>query len=379
MPAMRVTSADSRPPLLRLAATAALLALAAAAPIACGAPEPTAPRPDLLLVVVRGQGTALGCYGDAEVHTPRLDDVAARGALMERAYVAAAGSEASLASLLSGRIDADVAAAGKTWSERFQEVGYRTGVVGAMERGVLAKAGLDFAATARDESPIWSLRQVDRFVGDADTRPWCLVVVLDGVDAKALAADAEESTPQERWARALELADRASGAVLDLLVDRGAAGDLIGLHTADGGVPALPAAGALGEARVRVPVIAFGKTVQPGRHADFVSHLDVLPTLLELAGAGAKGLEGRSFARVLEGLPLGTESAPWTDQVITRLDPAAGGAAGTALRFDRWKYAMIGEEEFLHDLEQDAAEAVDLSEDPDAARALEEARARLRR
>ena len=40
---------------------------------------------------------------------------------------------------------------------------------------------------------------------------------------------------------------------------------------------------------------------------------------------------------------------------------------------------MIGEEESLHDLEQDAREALDLSKDPGAARALEEARARLLR
>lgn len=379
MPGMRVTSADPRPTLLRRAATAALLALAAAAPIACGTPEPAATRPDILLMVVRGQGTALGCYGDAEVHTPRLDDVAARGALMERAYVAAAGPEASLASLLGGRVGADVAAAGRAWSERFGDAGYRTGVVGAMERGLLQDAGLDFAATARDEPPIWTLRQVDRFVGDADARPWCLVVVLDGVDGETLAADAEESTRKERWVRALELADRASGAVLDLLVDRGAAGDLIGLHTADGGLPLVPGAWALGEVRVKVPMIAFGMAVRPGRHADFVSHLDVLPTLLELAGVGADELEGRSFARALEGLPLGTESTPWPDQVLTTLDPSAGGAASSALRFGRWKYAVIGEEEFLHDLQQDAAETIDLSGDPGAERALEEARARLRR
>ena len=139
MPGMPITPAGSRSTLLRRAVAAALLALAAAAPIACGPPEPAAPRPDLLLVIVRGQGTALGCYGDAEVHTPRLDAVAARGASMERAYVAAAGTEASLASLLGGRVGADVAAAGAAWSERFRSAGYRTGIVGVMERGALGR------------------------------------------------------------------------------------------------------------------------------------------------------------------------------------------------------------------------------------------------
>ena len=123
-------------------------------------------------------------------------------------------------------------------------------------------------------------------------------------------------------------------------------------------------------------MIAFGKAVQPGRHADLISHLDVLPTLLELASADAEGLEGRSFARALEGLPPGTESAPWPDQVLTRLAPSGDGAMGSALRFGRWKYKVIGEEESLHDLEQDAREALDLSKDPGAARELvEEARA----
>ena len=379
MPGMPITPGGSRSTLMRLAATASLLALAAAVPIACGPPEPAAPRPDLLLVIVRGQGTALGCYGDDEVHTPRLDDVAARGASMERAYAAAAGSEASLASLLGGRVGADVAAAGAAWSERFRSAGYRTGIVGAMERGVLSDAGLDFAATARDEPPIWNLRQVDRFVGSGDERPWCLAVVLDGVDDEVLREDTEESAREERRIRALEIADRATGAVLDLLVDRGAAGDLIGLHTADGGLPARTGAGPLDEARVRVPMIAFGKAVQPGRHADLISHLDVLPTLLELASADAEGLEGRSFARALEGLPPGTESAPWPDQVLTRLAPSADGPSGSALRFGRWKYKVIGEEESLHDLEQDAREALDLSKDPGAARELTEARARLLR
>ena len=379
MPGMSVTSAGSRPTPLRLAATAALLALAAAVPIACEPPEPAAPRPDLLMVIVRGQGTALGCYGNAEVHTPRLDDVAARGALMERAYVAAAGSAASLASLLGGRVGSDVAAAGAVWSERFRSAGYRTGVLGAMKRDIFSDAGLDFAATARDEPSIWTLRQVDRFVRNGDERPWCLVVVLDGVDDEVLREDTEESTLDKRRIRALGIADRATGAVLDLLVDRGAAGDLIGLHTADGGAPALTGAGPLDEVRVRVPMIAFGKAVKPGRHADLISHLDVLPTLLELAGADGEGLEGRSFARALEGLPPGTDSAPWPDQVLTRLASSADGPAGSALRFDLWKYKLIGEEESLHDLQQDAREALDLSKDPKAARDLDHARTRLLR
>lgn len=113
-------------PALSSGALVTLAAAAAIAPVAWrvihGALEPppgtavARERPDVLLVVLdTTRADHLGSYGYALPTTPRLDRLAAEGALFERAYAAAPWTLPSHASLFTGL---DVATHGATWEHR---------------------------------------------------------------------------------------------------------------------------------------------------------------------------------------------------------------------------------------------------------------------
>ena len=68
-----------------------------------------------------------------------------------------------------------------------------------------------------------------------------------------------------------------------------------------------------------MPLIAFGAGVVRGQRDELVGLVDVLPTLLELAGGPVDGFDGRSLVPALEGRALGGE-VPWRDQIATTQD-----------------------------------------------------------
>lgn len=72
--------------------------------LACDRPSPSPPgeRPNVLLFTLdTTRADHLGCYGDAEAHTPNLDGLAARGALFTHAIAQAAVTPVSHASIPS--------------------------------------------------------------------------------------------------------------------------------------------------------------------------------------------------------------------------------------------------------------------------------------
>ena len=186
---------------------------------------------------------------------------------------------------------------------------------------------------------------------------------MSGID------DVELDDEQIRRARhgyyaGISYLDDRVGEVLDTLAQTGLDDDTIVLFTADHG-EMLGERGlwykmAFFEQSARVPLIAAGPGIAPGRVAEPVSLLDLVPTLLDVAGIGGDhraGLAGRSLAPALAGDRL--ERA---DVVVEYLAEGVS-APAVMLRRGRYKYVRCdGDPEQLYDLEADPHERDDIAE-----------------
>ncbi|MEV0326024.1 sulfatase [Micromonospora echinospora] len=167
----------------------------------------------------------------------------------------------------------------------------------------------------------------------------------------------------------LESIDHQVGRIADTLADLGLDRDTLLLVTSDNGGPYRDAnqplrggKGELYEGGIRVPLIAYWPgTVAPGqRNATPTSTVDVLPTVLDLAGGDPGGrFDGRSIAPVLTG-GHEVERGPlfWVyPHFIGRTHPHAAVRSG---QFKLVQYLRDGRSELYH-LARDPAEGSDLS------------------
>lgn len=120
--------------------------------------------------------------------------------------------------------------------------------------------------------------------------------------------------------------------------------------------------------RNRVDLTTFADAPLPRTSDALTSHIDIVPTILELAGLPADpALPGRSLVPVLRGEP---HTGP--GQVfLESTDGADPGKAVRAVRSRGWKYLLgSGGEEELYDLSADPWETRNLAEAPEAASEL---------
>lgn len=112
-------------------------------------------RPNVVLVVADDLGWGdLGSYGQAKIHTPELDAMAAEGVRMTSFYAGAPHCTPSRAALLTGlttghtqvRLEGALVADGPTLPELFQQAGYATGMFGKWGLAEVSGASMVTAA-----------------------------------------------------------------------------------------------------------------------------------------------------------------------------------------------------------------------------------------
>jgi arylsulfatase A-like enzyme len=356
-----------------------------------------------------------GCYGSKAGLTPKLDALAARGLTFRGAHSTAPWTWPSTASLFTGLypnahgvVDDSrclMVEALSTMAEQFQAAGYTTGgfsanhLVDAANRfdqgfetfvcepnasaRALAQRALDWVDATQGQARLLYLHFFDPHVPYAPPGRFAVKWPDDlPLDLKELGPRAEDPEVQRRIVAALfatydgevRYADDALGELLDALAARGELEDALVIVTADHGEEfvehGLLAHGPhLYEETVAVPLIlaGFGRlALPPGLRADPVSLIDVLPTLIEVAG-----LPDPPYPLPGHSLLAPPAPQPLYMQTFIGADPGLEGVLEKrAILQDGWKLIHTPERSRfeLYDLRADPGELHDLAEQEPARR-----------
>ena len=208
--------------------------------------------------------------------------------------------------------------------------------------------------------------------------------------------DSAEPASEEYW-RALiarywgmvTLVDRAVGTMMRALEDAGVADDTIVVYSSEHGDQ-------LGEHNIiqkavfyeqsvrvpmlmRVPWLADSETRIPGRY----SHIDTVPTLLELVGADLPGhIQGESRVPVLKGaatLEGNDVMIDWTGRDSKESPGIQGVDHRILISHDGWKLNLgEGDQGELYDLQGDPTESTNLFDDPSQRERVRDMACRIR-
>ena len=371
-------------------------------------------RPNIVLMVTDDQGWwDIGGHGNEAIETPHMDRLAADGVELTRFYVqpVCAPTRAGLMTgrhylrtgLYNTRFGGDTLdPSERTLAEALRQAGYRTGIFGKWHLGEYPRfhpeqRGFDeaifFSAghTERYWEPDALLRDGRRvhvrghitdvltdaastFVRSAGDEPFFLYLTYNVPHTPLIVSDALDEKYRARGLNPgdariyglIEQCDAAIGRLLDVIDGEGIRDRTVVLFMSDnGGVSRHYRAGLRGgkgsvfEGGVLSPFFArWPGRFEAGRKSDARgSHLDLFPTLLEVAGAEIptdRVLDGRSLLPLLTGE---TDESPHRRLVHIWDRHAPSMESRWAIAGPRYK--LIGDE--LYDLRSDPGEQVDIA------------------
>lgn len=275
-------------------------------------------RPNIVIFLSDDHGQEdAGCYGNDVVKTPFIDQLAREGMVFTRAYTPVSVCAPSRSALFTGlyphrngcdRNHGSVRADVKSLPHYLSAAGYEVVLAGKVH--VKPTAAFPFIYMER--------HQIPDYLGREHERPFCLVVSLNaphqpyfnlkGGYGRIPPKPWMPPTPETMQYTAayydhVTLADQEIGSVLYWLERYGLGEGSVQLYLSDHG-PAFPfAKWTLYEQGIRIPLIVrWPGVVQPGTFSPaLVSMVDILPTLLDIAGvAHQEMLDGHSIVPVLK-------------------------------------------------------------------------------
>ena len=311
-----------------------LLACGAWACLLCGLMvrgDVSAAAPPDIVVFLSDDHTLRDCsvYGSPDIQTPHMARLAAAGMVFERAYVASPSCAPSRAALLTGlyppRNGAEAnhsrpRATIKKLPAYFQELGYQVvsfGKVGHYRQ--TPDYGFDIARHFNYHEDVAIPQAVNWLRERRSTKPLCLFVGTNWphvpwpedseADPESLSIPPThvDNATTRRWRSRYVAAVKAMDDELGLVYDT--ARDVLGedtffLHTSDHGAQWPFAKWNLYQDGIHTPlIVSWPGHVTPGMRTEaMVSWIDILPTLVEVAGGSPpRGIDGRSFLPVLSG------------------------------------------------------------------------------
>jgi N-sulfoglucosamine sulfohydrolase len=292
-------------------------------------------RPNMVFIIADDLGRGdTGFMGNPDVHTPAVDKLAARSAILERVFVASPSCAPSRGAMLSGLmpfrngaepnhtlVRDDV----KQLPHYMKELGYEVASIGKITHGTDKRTGFDYEnrdislENIQLVSDYLSQRKSDKpllfMVGIKDPHvPWPDEYFLHYDPGKLKLPPKLVDTPDTRLELAryytdVERMDMQLAATLKA-VETYLGPDTIIFFTSDHGAQLPYGKWNNYDYSVQAPMlVCWPGVVQPGqRHSALISFVDILPTLIEMAGGkappsgyGTKQIDGRSFLPLLKG------------------------------------------------------------------------------
>jgi N-sulfoglucosamine sulfohydrolase len=311
----------------------------------CAANPPA--RPSILLVTGDDLGLQLGSYGDRVSTTPQMDRLAREGMRFTQAFVTQASCSSSRSSMLTGLYphqngQIGLAHLGYAMNSsrlpalpgQLKQAGYRTGIIGKLHVAPEDAFAFDFKRNqiAETREQAWVEQKVREFLAEARDDPFFLMLnlfdphgpFLRNVNgAPKVRVKPEDVVPfpfllEQRadinkvianFYTCINRMDEIVGGVMRILEKQGLTSNLVVVLVGDNGPPFPGAKCSIYEAGLQVPCIIWcpGRVPKDKTCDALVSMVDLMPTLLEVAGARSPAnLPGRSLWPLLRG-----ENARW--------------------------------------------------------------------
>lgn len=333
-----------------------------------------AERPNFVIFIADDLGRLdTETYGIGEVRTPNMTRLARAGLKFEQAFVASPSCAPSRAALLTGLMPARNGAEANHSKPRpeikklpayLQELGYEVVSFGKVAH---YNHGKDYGFDQVSHEGFQNYAAIPaaaKYLAERKSnKPLCLMVGThwphvpwpenDGYDpAKLTLPPTHIDTGETREARARYLtavtkADVDLGVIYDVAVKHLDPKNTFFFFTSDHGGQWPFGKWNLYDAGIHVPLIVAGPGIKAGSTTDaMVSWIDILPTLIELAGGSAPtDIDGRSFAGVLR-----NPTAKHRDEIFATHsgDGRFNVYPIRCVRDRRWKYILNLHPEYQH-------------------------------
>lgn len=310
-------------------------------------------RLNVILITADDLGFQLGCYGDPNAVTPRIDRFATEGALFTSAHITQSSCSASRSSLLTGwypHESGQVGLANRGYSTvgktenlpaLLKEAGYYTGIIGKLHVSPPEMFPFDYSEVAHRPTRTQSTFRVmvDEFFDEAKDQPFFLM--LNFFDPHAPFEAQSEGLPEtpvkpseiDPWSfqagvdspeirkqiadyySCVHRLDALMGIFLDKLEDRGLRENTMILFISDNGPPFTRAKAAEYQPSTHIPfIVQWPGVTRPGMKRDqLVSGVDVFATILDAARVP---VPDRTVAKSIQPMLL-FERASWRESVLT--------------------------------------------------------------
>lgn len=308
--------------------------------------------PNILIVLADDlHWSDMGCMGNTQVRTPNIDRLAKEGLAFDAAFTSTAMCAPTRQQLLTGlwpmRSGAWPNHSGvykgvRSLPHHLKPLGYRTAHIG--KKHYKPKASYPFEELG-DVPKLQGLpkqlpdlsKRVTTFIKDAGDEPWCLYYAsrqphrpfsvgdpsrypVDKIKVPPHLIDTPDTRKQiSQYYAEVEMLDAEVGMLLETLNKLDQADNTLVLFTSEQGAAHLPFGGkwTCWDHGLKTALIArLPGTIKPGTRTNaMVQYIDIVPTLIDIAGGDAKtadtgidhptkdtrGFDGISFANVLTG------------------------------------------------------------------------------